>query len=285
MPKKRLPLGMTVIDSEAGYNRQIVMSHPSKTSENYVVEGTGETIADLNEKYGYDPESPVIQTISKNLLNENIDNWARKDIDEIKEMALSLDLQMYTYPAPRLKSGFAYIPNKVETNRDLFCHQYARLMHLSSSISKSNRYMGWLYWTKYDELVNDDISMSSIVMENKYQLNEDFGRCVYCNRQKKTTFDHVIPVSENGANTVDNMVPSCQSCNSSKGNKNVIDWHQEHALSIDRLVLGKYIKQKLKEFEEENTLDDEMPEWRRERWEGLEIVRIIEQRLWADSER
>ena len=49
-------------------------------------------------------------------------------------------------------------------------------------------------------------------------------RCVYCPencwrcRQKKhkLTQDHIVPLSKGGSNTVSNIVPSCQSCNSKK---------------------------------------------------------------------
>lgn len=52
------------------------------------------------------------------------------------------------------------------------------------------------------------------------QLKRDFQfRCAYCNRKRKLTRDHVIPLSKGGAHTLSNIVPACQSCNSSKGTK------------------------------------------------------------------
>ena len=42
-------------------------------------------------------------------------------------------------------------------------------------------------------------------------------RCYYCKRKRKLTVDHVIPISQGGANTKQNVVPACLSCNSSKG--------------------------------------------------------------------
>lgn len=45
-------------------------------------------------------------------------------------------------------------------------------------------------------------------------------RCAYCGcKPKKLTQDHVIPITRNGGTTPDNIVPACQSCNSSKRNK------------------------------------------------------------------
>lgn len=42
-------------------------------------------------------------------------------------------------------------------------------------------------------------------------------RCAYCGEKRRLTQDHVIPVSKGGNHTASNIVPACQSCNSSKG--------------------------------------------------------------------
>lgn len=43
------------------------------------------------------------------------------------------------------------------------------------------------------------------------------SQCAYCGKTlKRLTQDHVIPESKNGPYTVDNIVPACRSCNSSK---------------------------------------------------------------------
>ena len=49
------------------------------------------------------------------------------------------------------------------------------------------------------------------------------GRCIYCgaplNPFRDLNIDHRIPLSCGGADSLDNMVPACQSCNLSKGNR------------------------------------------------------------------
>lgn len=42
-------------------------------------------------------------------------------------------------------------------------------------------------------------------------------RCAYCGKRKALTQDHIVPVSHGGEHTASNIVPACQSCNSSKG--------------------------------------------------------------------
>jgi 5-methylcytosine-specific restriction endonuclease McrA len=50
--------------------------------------------------------------------------------------------------------------------------------------------------------------------------------CAYCGCQTKLSQDHVIPVSKLGSYTVDNIVPSCKPCNSSKSNSDLNEWYK-----------------------------------------------------------
>jgi 5-methylcytosine-specific restriction endonuclease McrA len=50
------------------------------------------------------------------------------------------------------------------------------------------------------------------------------GRCAYCAKRSALTMDHVIPVSKGGHHTLDNVVPACRPCNSSKSARDMEDW-------------------------------------------------------------
>lgn len=60
--------------------------------------------------------------------------------------------------------------------------------------------------------------------------------CAYCGEfTNDLTQDHFIPVSKNGGYTLDNIIPSCRSCNSSKCNTDFEDWYcWQEFYSIDR---------------------------------------------------
>jgi 5-methylcytosine-specific restriction endonuclease McrA len=55
--------------------------------------------------------------------------------------------------------------------------------------------------------------------------------CDYCGAIA-TEIDHVQPLSRGGTHDLNNLVPSCKSCNSSKKDKTVEEWHQTKHLRL-----------------------------------------------------
>jgi 5-methylcytosine-specific restriction endonuclease McrA len=52
------------------------------------------------------------------------------------------------------------------------------------------------------------------------------NKCLSCNKKKRLTPDHVIPISKGGTSNISNIQPLCGSCNSSKGTK-IVDYRRE----------------------------------------------------------
>ena len=50
--------------------------------------------------------------------------------------------------------------------------------------------------------------------------------CAYCGAQVKLERDHIIPLTKGGAFSKGNIVPACKSCNSSKGNRDLLSWYR-----------------------------------------------------------
>jgi len=57
-------------------------------------------------------------------------------------------------------------------------------------------------------------------------IKEHFNnKCVYCGQTEKLTIEHFVPVSKFGELTINNIIPVCSSCNSSKGNRLFSVWY------------------------------------------------------------
>jgi len=50
------------------------------------------------------------------------------------------------------------------------------------------------------------------------------GLCAYCLSEPATHVDHYIPLKLGGLHALDNLVPACVSCNTSKGAKHPEAW-------------------------------------------------------------
>jgi 5-methylcytosine-specific restriction endonuclease McrA len=61
---------------------------------------------------------------------------------------------------------------------------------------------------------------------------EDFnGCCAYCGKgiafKKETTFDHFLPISQGGTDTIGNLIPACLNCNSQKQKQDPEIWYKK----------------------------------------------------------
>lgn len=83
-----------------------------------------------------------------------------------------------------------------------------------------------------------------VPVEGGEDLLEQFeGTCAYC-PAPATTWDHVVPISRGGETLPGNVIPACQSCNSSKGNRDIWEWlassgRRPHDQFIEVLILRR----------------------------------------------
>ncbi|OSY36977.1 HNH endonuclease [Pseudonocardia autotrophica] len=72
-------------------------------------------------------------------------------------------------------------------------------------------------------------------------LREAWGGCAYCGAvDDLPQRDCVLPISRGGRYTVDNVVPACRSCNSSKCNDEVTGWLRRKRLD-EQAFLRRYV--------------------------------------------
>ena len=84
--------------------------------------------------------------------------------------------------------------------------------------------------------------------ELRKQINERDGyACVYCEATTELVIDHVIPFHGGGATQISNLVTSCATCNSNKGDRNPVEFIADLLAYRERLfdeILGKFITPK-----------------------------------------
>lgn len=69
------------------------------------------------------------------------------------------------------------------------------------------------------------------------------GRCAYCGESGHyLAVEHVVPKSQGGSNHISNLLPSCTSCNSSKGVRSLEDFilHQNYLEIVKEQRLSVY---------------------------------------------
>jgi len=66
--------------------------------------------------------------------------------------------------------------------------------------------------------------------------------CCYCGSRESLAVDHLIPRKKGGADTGDNLVWSCRSCNSSKCAIDALEWLAKRDQFPPLLLLRRYLK-------------------------------------------
>jgi hypothetical protein len=78
----------------------------------------------------------------------------------------------------------------------------------------------WLTWPNPPRDPYPGIRRKEIDGTKRNRIYErDAYRCRYCGSYKTLTLDHLIPVSQGGDNSDENLVACCKSCNSLKGTR------------------------------------------------------------------
>ncbi len=85
--------------------------------------------------------------------------------------------------------------------------------------------LGWQFWVPAQQAPLGERNTRNIPQDVKIQVAaRDGGRCRQCGSAQDLHFDHVIPWSKGGANTVQNIQILCGPCNRRKGADDIPAW-------------------------------------------------------------
>lgn len=79
--------------------------------------------------------------------------------------------------------------------------------------------------------------------------------CCYCGGSERLSLDHLIPRISGGSDSADNLVWACRSCNSSKGDRDLLFWMASQSRFPPLLVLRRYTKLMARFCDQEGLLD------------------------------
>lgn len=131
------------------------------------------------------------------------------------------------------------------TLRDYIHWAYANLAMAHSALDKNQeKYSSVNFMIRsrlFKGLQSDSMKIRSFFYDEKYKI-ENAAYCQYCGSNMQLTIDHIIPKSKGGKDIGDNFLTVCKSCNSSKGNKDLMQWMNESNKFLPILVLRRYIK-------------------------------------------
>jgi hypothetical protein len=144
-------------------------------------------------------------------------------------------------------------PKNVKTVRQLIWWEYAKLI-AGSAVGDRKNYRFVMH--TYKKLEAGQLHPSTILRENKLLVGSD-ECCAYCRAKGGLQWEHIIPKSRGGPDTIDNMVLACARCNRDKADQDPFEWFGlERRYEVPRLVLGKYLKLTYDFHERAGTLDD-----------------------------
>lgn len=122
---------------------------------------------------------------------------------------------------------------RITSVRECILYEYAKLIadravEGRAGVAASAR-EGKGYWSffalTFKKLADGRLQPSSVLRENK-QLIEQADRCAYSGAAGvKLQWEHILPRSRGGSDTVDNLVLACAPCNLAKGARQPLEWY------------------------------------------------------------
>ncbi len=147
---------------------------------------------------------------------------------------------------------------EITTVGELLHWSYANLAMAHSAItSKAEKYGRTQFMIRarlYAGLNKQTMSIGPLADDERLKMILPQA-CCYCGSRMHLSVDHLIPTKRGGANTGDNLVWACRSCNSSKCARDALEWLAERNQFPPILLLRRYLKLAI-EMSRERTLMD-----------------------------
>jgi len=237
---------------------------------NHVFAKTSNSLRQKSNRTCVECQKRIAKTYKTNnyqLCNERTKQW-RKKIVENKTKALPIEKQCCVchqeksssdfYPAKYSADGLVghckvCDKNRQSNSRDI--HRKPRI-HKDPEIVKENQRK---IKSRYKKTIKGKLANAKAqhrrramflqVEFRRYTPSQILSRfaefkneCVYCGNNEKLTIDHFFPITKFGADSLENIVPACRKCNSSKNNKHPEIWYKSQSFFSNekwKILIGK----------------------------------------------
>ncbi|MBQ4411349.1 MAG: HNH endonuclease [Candidatus Methanomethylophilus sp.] len=112
---------------------------------------------------------------------------------------------------------------------------------VSRGLSKYDRTSFMIRSRLFKGLCTGKMSMRSLFDDERHKMLSG-ARCAYCGSTENLSVDHLLPRAAGGSDNADNLICCCRRCNSSKGDKDMLQWFSERNQFPPLLILRRYLK-------------------------------------------
>ena len=134
---------------------------------------------------------------------------------------------------------------QIDTVGELLNWSYANLAMAHAAVSSRAQTYGRVHFMirarLYAGLNKQTMSVGALAEDERLKMILPQA-CCYCGSRELLSADHLVPTKRGGANSGDNLVWACRSCNSSKCARDVLEWLAERGQFPPLLLLRRYLK-------------------------------------------
>ncbi len=141
----------------------------------------------------------------------------------------------------------------------VLCYANLSRAHVALEQGRStyNSLDNWVWRDLSQKLLSGEKTMRTLYDDVKEQMKAPRA-CYYCGGTQKLGTDHLIPRIQGGPDEADNLIPSCRSCNSSKGRRDMMSWANWKGFFPTILLLRRYMKLVARYCETHDLMDVEL---------------------------
>ncbi|HVL49835.1 MAG TPA: hypothetical protein VM889_14865 [Candidatus Thermoplasmatota archaeon] len=151
-------------------------------------------------------------------------------------------------------------PAYVKTCRDLLCYEAAKLEAVAARRPGDARFIL-------------DRVKTLRVGPLRFDEVEDPARCLFDGIEAAPGGEWLVPLEKGGLEVASNLVPACESCRASKGNRDVLAWYKDRRVRVPRAVWRRYLRAIYDTWEKQGILEGPVPASEAKRWSTVDVER------------